>query len=286
MVLSRYIVQFNSYTKVIAVVILLGVVSSCSPEKKIATEFVSKASTKNILVLAPDYLFKVNLKTYLMDSLAIADDEKKDSLLLIHSEFLSELNDSLFIANYMLGYSKTLGRYGFKIFNQEQIEEFLSLDSNTYQINIAQVELEETIYTFRDEVSIYDNKYFYDHNLNAVYVNSWFEINNLDKDESVQQIYFSSDMITDIADGTFDYDIFSGKVRYMYNLDSLKTNVLYEFAYRLGREYAGYTFDFLLNDELNSKVQPDARTNKYWRYDPINHYFYPATDDRFILLKE
>lgn len=276
----------NLIKKFVSIVLVI-VVSSCNPEKKLAIEFASKANTKNLLVLAPDYLFKTNLKTYIMDSLDIADDENKDSLLLLHSEYLSDLNDSLFIVNYMLGYTKTLSSYGFRVFNQNQMEQFLSIDSNSYQVNIAQIEIEETLYTFRDEVDVFDRNYYHDHNLNAVYVNSWFEIYNLNNNtNNNHQIYFTTDMISDIPDGSFDYDIFSGKVRYMYNIDSLKIDVLYDFAYRLGKEYAGYTFDFLLNDELNKKIHPDSRSNKYWRFDPINHIFYPATDDKFIPINE
>lgn len=276
--------QLHIFFKTIISVIFLVALASCSPEKKLAIEFVSQANTKSVLVLTPDYLYKTNLKTYLMDSLGIADDESKDSLLLLHSKYLSNLDDSLFIANYILGYTKTLGDFGFRVFDQEQIEDFLTIDSNSFQVNIAQVELEETLYTFRDEVMVYDDHYYHDHNLNAVYVNSWFEIVNLDEESTVQHIYFASDMITDMADGSFDYDIFGGKVRYMYNIDSLELKVLYDFAYRLGKEYAGYTFDLLLNDELNKKIDPDLRSSNYWRYEPIDSFFYPATDDRFVPL--
>lgn len=276
----------HSLIKILSSILIIVIISSCNPEKKLAIEFASKAKTKSLLVLAPEYLFKTNLKTYIMDSLDIADDENKDSLLLVHSEYLSDLNDSLFIVNYMLGYTKTLNSYGFRTFNQNQMEQFLSIDSNSYQVNIAQIEIEETLYTFRDEVDVYDRNYYHDHHLNAVYVNSWFEIYNLSNNENNNQIYFTTDMISDIPDGSFDYDIFSGKVRYMYNIDSLKADVLYDFAYRLGTEYAGYTFDFLLNDELNREIHPDARSNKYWRYNPGSHIFYPATDDKFIPISE
>lgn len=249
-------------------------------------EFVTKAKTKSILVLTPDYLYKTNLKTYIMDSLGIADDEKKDSLLLLHSYFLVDLNDSLFIANYVLGYTKALGKFGIRVFEQDETEQFLRIDSNSYQVNIAQIELEETLYTYRDEEMIYDKYFYHDHNLNAVYVNSWLEINSFDDNTSKQHLYFTSDMITDIADGAFDYDIFSNKVRYMYNIDSLKLDVLYDFAYRLGKEYAAYTYDLLLNEELDKKIDSSVRSKNYWRYDPINHIFYPATDDRLQPINE
>ncbi len=278
--------KVNKLYKIVIILFLISTIISCSPEKKLAVDFVYKANTKNILVLTPDYLFKSNIKTYLMDSLGIADDENKDSLLLIHSDFLYDLNDSLFIENYLLGYTKSLSMFGFNVFIQKQSKDFLLKDSNSYQVNIAQIELEETLYTFRNEEMIYDTYFYHDHNLNAVYVNSWFEINNLDEDNYEHKIYFTSDMITDIADGMFDYDIFSNQVRYMYNIDSLKLDVLYAFAYRIGASYAEYTFDLLLNNKLDKELEPSARSTKYWRYDPVNHTFFLASDDRFMLLDE
>jgi hypothetical protein len=267
------------------ILIIASGITSCSPEKKLAIDFTNKANTKSILLLVPDYTYKVNLKTYILDSLDLSDDINKDSVLLSNSKYLSKLNDSLFIANYILGYAKSLSGFGFKMYHQNQLEDFLTIDSNSYQVNIAQIELEETLYTYRDEVDVFDSYYFHDHNLNAIYVNSWFEIDELDN-ESKHPIYFATDLITDMADGAFDYDIFSNRVRYMYNIDSLELNTLYDFAYRLGSEYAKYTFDVLLNQELDRKVEDGARSEKYWRYDPDQHTFYPATDDRFIPLDD
>jgi hypothetical protein len=278
--------KVNSLFKIVISLFLISTIVSCSLEKKLASDFVYKANTKNILVLTPDFVFKSNIKTYLIDSLGIATDQNKDSLLLIHSDFLYDLNDSLFIANYILGYTKSLSMYGFNVFTQKQTEAFLLNDSNSYQVNIAQIELEESLYTFRDEEIIYDTYFYHDHNLNAVYVNSWLEINNLDEDNYEHKIYFTSDMITDIVDGMFDYDIFSNQVRYMYNIDSLKLDVLYAFAYRIGATYAGYTFDLLLNNMLDKELDSSARSTKYWRYDPANRTFYLAGDDKFMLLDE
>lgn len=276
---------YNTVKILVIFSFLTGLVS-CNPEKQLAIDFASKSATKNILILTPEKLFKTNLKTYLLDSLEYNKNDNKDSVLLINSDYLYKLNDSLFLANYILGYAKTLSSFGFKVYSQNQINDFLTLDSNTYQINIAQIELEETLYTFRDEIEIYDNYYYHDHNLNAVYVNSWFEFSNTNEVSNKQQVYFTTDMITDIPDGSFDFDIFSGKTRYMYNIDSLEINALYAFAYRIGSEYARYTFDLLLNKNLDSKIPVDQRSETYWRYDPYYHTFYPSSDDRFIILDD
>ncbi|MDG1901950.1 MAG: hypothetical protein P8I80_06915 [Bacteroidales bacterium] len=247
-------------------------------------DFASNSSSKNIMVISPDYIFKTSLKTYLLDSLKIDNSLNTDSVLLANSRYLSNLDDSLFLANYILGFSKSLSAFGFNVYDQDQSGLFLALDSNTYQINIAQIEIEETLYTYRDETDIYDNYFYHDHNLNAIYVNSWFELSNPESIELSQKVFFTTDLITDIPDGVFDYDIFSGKVKYMYNIDSLEQNMLYSFAYRIGTEYAKYAFDYLLNQDLNKKLPPHQRSSRYWRYDVNNHIFYPATDDKFMPL--
>ncbi len=279
----------KKFRKKISVLIALGVVLvivSCSAERKVATSFVSNTHGSSILVIVPDFIYKANLKTYLMDSLGIKDDDKKDSLLLVHSKYLYTLDDSLFLANYTLGYYKGLQSYGFNVFLSDETEQFFQKDSNLYQINIAQLSLEETLYTFRDEETIYDRTYYHDHNLNAVYINSWFEIANLDLGGEKQHVYFTSDIITDIVDGKFDYDIFSNKIRYMYNIDTLKQDVLYPLAFRLGRQYAGYTFDLLLNKELDRNLKGKGRSTTYWHYNPLNSTFTPAESDKFDILEQ
>jgi hypothetical protein len=261
------------------------VISACNPEKKIAINYVSKAKNQSIMVIFPDYIYKKNLKTYLLDSLELDESSDTSEVLLENSEIIGGVNDSLFIANYESGYKRSLEYFGIKVYDEKMADAFLSLDSNAYQVNIAQLELEETLYSFRDEGMFYDQVYFHDHNLNAVYINSWFEISDINTDNGAQDVYFTTDLITDLVDGAFDYDIFKGKVRYMYNIDSLKQDMLYEFAFRVGVEYGRYTFDLLLNSEIDNQIDGSNRSETYWRYDPQKKLFFPALDDKFIPLK-
>ncbi len=266
----------------ILVLVILLIIQGCSLEHKYAVEFARNTSKRNILVFTATTVDKSNLKTYLLDSLENVTDNNKDSLLLVNSDFLNDINDSLFLANYNLGYLKTLKSLGLNVFTSDNVTDFLERDTNNYRINIAQVQLEETLYDYRDEMEIYGDNYYHDFALNSVYLNSWFEVSKYDKhDESKRYVYFATDFATDIPDGKFDYDIFSRKVRYMYNIDSLKVENIYEFAYYTGGEFAMFTFDLLLNSELNNKVPESERTN-YWSFDPENGVFYPAGEDRLV----
>ena len=147
---------------------------ACSLEHKYALEFARSTNKKNILLFTPKNIIKTNLKTYLLDTLKNANDDNSDSLLFIKSIYLQNINDSLFLANYSLGYIKTLSSLGFNVYTSDRITDFLSNDTNNYRISIAQIELEETLYDYHDESTIYGETYYHDHTLNALYLNSWF----------------------------------------------------------------------------------------------------------------
>ncbi len=267
--------------------VMLGfAIQGCSSERKLAMSYADNTGSVKIMVLQPENIFKINQKIFLLDSLGSIEDNQKDDFLLNHSLYLQHLNDSLFIANYMLGYTKELTKFGFHVYTEKQMQEFMNADSNAIQISIAQIELEETIYTFRDEAQTFGQTYYHDHDLNAVYVNSWFEFTFLNNHNQKPPIYFATDMLVDQVNGVFDYDQFAGQMRYMYNTDTISTTMLYDFAYDLGRVYAGFTFDRLLNSELDLKLPLDKRSDRYWRYDPYSQTFFLGDDDKFITLDE
>ena len=267
----------------VVIVVLALSIQACTIERKTAVAFTKKANVTSLIVLQPDQLFKINQKLYLLDSLGPVDKDREAEVLLENSLFLKDLNDSRFVDNYMLGYKNELARFGFHVYDASTMDQLPAKDSNVIQVSVAQIELEETLYPFRDETQIYRQNYFHDHQLNAVFVNSWFDITPSNHKSS---IYFATDMLVDQVESTFDYDVFSDQVRYMYNLEPMSTDMLYQFAYDLGRVYAGYTFDYLLNTELDRVLPPEDRTDRYWRYDPFSQTFFLAGEDRFISLDE
>ena len=281
MKLDKSIVKIVGF--LVGIVVLALSIQACSIERKTAVAFTKKANGTRLIVLQPDQLFKINQKLYLLDSLGPVDKGREAEVLLENSLFLKDLNDSRFVDNYMLGYKNELARFGFDVYDASTMDKVPAMDSNVIQVSVAQIELEETLYPFRDEAQIYGQNYFHDHQLNAVFINSWFDITPGNHKSS---IYFATDMLVDQVESTFDYDVFSDQVRYMYNLETMSTDMLYQFAYDLGRVYAGYTFDYLLNTELDRVLPPEDRTDRYWRYDPFSQTFFLAGEDRFISLDE
>ncbi len=268
----------------VTTIILIGV--SCSPQKKFASEFVSKSSKIKVMVLSPEIVYKNNLNTKIVDSLKITDEVIRDSLLWEQSVFFSHINDSLFIANYVLGYKTELAKYGIKIFDQESADSFFSEDSNAYLINIAQLEVEEEDYEYRDETEYYNYVYFHDHLFKAININTWFEINELNDDSISENMFYATNTITDDLNSSFDFNVFSEKVEYIYEVDSLTLPKIYEYTYLLGRIYATYTFDFMMNRYINKKQGTALKKEELLRYNPNTRTFFFAGENRFISMDE
>jgi len=254
---------------------------SCSPEKRLANSFVKTEVKRNILLLNTDVLYKTNQKKYILDSLEITDESLFDSVLYVNSDFIQYIDDEKFLDNYLLGLEKELKVFGFTVFKESQISDFMEVDSIAYVVYLAQVEAEEDLFPYRDETVYYDNYLYHDHLLNSLSVFSWFEINKVNEDED-KHVYFTEDVVVDEVDGEFTVDFFGGDIKYFYKIDSLKPAEIYDFAYTLGRKYAGYTFDLLLNNYIRENLYQG--TDTYWRFDPYTNTFFPATDDKFILL--
>jgi len=270
---------------IILLVTILIIIVSCNPQKKFATDFVTKSDQFSIMVLSPEFVYKNNLNTLLVDSLNITDEFIRDSILWQQSHFFKELNDSLFIANYILGYKVELEEYNVNIFDEESSMEFLEKDSNSYMINIAQLEIEEEDYDFRDETTIYDYVYFHDHKLKAVNINSWFEINMIN-DSSEENLFYTTNTITDDLNSSFDYNIFNGEVEYIHEIDSLTVHKIYEYAYLLGRIYATYTYDFMMNRYISKNQGYAVKKGDLLRFNPNTNTFFIAGENRFISMDE
>jgi len=261
-------------TTVLLSVVLVALGQS---ERKTAKLFVAKAAGIFIDITPPPFIYKYNLKTGIFDTIPYHNQREKDSILWVHSDFIQHIDDSVFIQHFMKGYKTELGKYGIHVTDHRA-------DSNSYRVNVAQIELEEQYYFFSDTAYYSNDVYVHNHYLNALDVSSWFSLKGPLVNNKTGKVLFAENLLTDNLDGHFEVDPFSGRIKYLYNIDSLTVKKIYDYALNLGRTYAGYTFDFLLNAFLDKELTASHRTDRYWRYDPYRKKFFFARDDRFILL--
>lgn len=258
------------------ILLMMGLFTMGQSERKLAKEFVAKASKISIYVKSPSFLYKDNLKTGIFDSISYQNKREKDSILWTHSRFIQHIVDSVFIKDYMKGYTSELRKYGMHVVTKSKS------DKNTYTVDISQILLEEQYYFFSDTARYGNDVYVHHQFLNALDVSSWFLLQGPLVSGKSGKILFTENLLTDNIDGHFDIDPYSGEIEYLYQLDSLTVKKIYIYAQNLGRTYAGYTFDYLLNTFLGKTTSASHRTKRYWRYDPYRKRFFFARGDRFV----
>ena len=276
------ILLFKKTTFFVIFVPFFFLLNSCSVEYKIAKEFVDAPNNISLLVFTPDYILKNNLKTYeypVYDSLS---GDELDSALFFNSLFLQNINDSIFFENYVNNLNLGLSRYGFKVFPEYMLDSFLLIQSDTYILNIAQIQLEEYVLTYTAEE--YFDEYLFSEtiDLNAVNINSWFEITKLNSDENEKKVLYASHVVFDDMRGSFSQNVFTGEVTFSYRIDQMTENDIYELSALLGAKYAGYTFDYFLNNYIIKHLPENIHSDKYLHYNPYRKTLTPVYDDSFI----
>lgn len=274
----------RTYPLIILVAFISALASSCSIEKKIAREYIKDDSTRMVLVMQPDYIFKKSLKEWEIDSADVMDDWTLDSLLWVNSMFLQYINDSLFLDYYVSNYILELEKLGFTVYGEDSLMSFLSGQSNAFIVNMAQLEVEEYIMPIQEEEQFGEYVYYEVIDLNAINLNSWFEISRVNEEEEMA-MFFASHYLTDGMEGYFRYYWYTGEVGFNYEVDTIPMENLYKLSALAGYVYAGYTFDYLMNKYIDKRMEKEQqqRSTIYYRYDRMRKYLDEADEEeRFI----
>lgn len=258
-------------------------------ERKMARIFIKDQKPDKILLLLPDYVYKFNQNSDLLDTLSYANDQEKEGVLWKYSHFIQYISDSTFKKRLEKGYRDEIKAFGIQVFGADNTAQFFSSGGKGFIINLAQIELDEDNYLYTDTAYVESLAYVFKKKLNALDVNIWFEISKVNaakNDSTAHQVLFAENLLTDQLEGGFQPDETGTHFTYPYRIDRLTPDKIYEFIEDLGRTYADYTFDYMLNRYLDRHIPPKGRSKRYWRYDPYHKHLFIATDDRFVPLEK
>lgn len=276
------------YQKIIFFIITIAVFQfllSCTPEKKIAKKFLEKEKYGSILVISPDVLYMTNLKKHEIENPDSLDQYTLDSLLYYNSKYLQYLSDSTFIEKYVNNLLKEFQNLGFDTYTEEYFDVFLSLESPSYILNIAQLELEEDIKTITEDDFSDGWAYHVNIDINTVTVYSWFELSTVNSSEDKKEVLYADHYVSDDVQGYFRESLLFSKVKYEYVIDSLKVDDVYELSTYIGGLYADYVFDYLMNKEIEKQITVKSRLPVYLHYDRIRNKLYPVEESRFTIIE-
>lgn len=273
--------------KLIAFGVLLFSLASCTLESKLTRSIINTRSNYKILVLKPDFLFKVNQKEDSIANLSDLSKEAKDSITISKSIFLRNIKDSLLLNTYFTSIVDELKAYGLKVYTDSSAHKFYKSDSIAYIFDISQVELDENLLPFEDKIYVDTAWYIQSFQLNAVSLDSWFEATEVNGSQKKSKILFSEHIANDIIKGSFQTSVIGEQINYRYKRENLTLEDIYKFASYSGKKNAEYIFDYIINElvkqKLNSLNQPAS--TQYYHYNRNYNYVSPVNQDRLIIIK-
>ena len=259
---------------------------SCSVERKLAREFVESKPDISVLVLPLNTVLKNNIKRDAIGDTSNMDPWQVDSAAIANSLFLKGISDSAFLETYINSMFDEFDRLGIKVYDEPHLDSFLFIKTPAYILSIAQIELEE-YYSIQEESEEFgDLVYHKDISLNGVSINSWFELTRLNPKEEGHELFYASEELSDFVDGYFSQNIFTGNVQFKYVKREMETDDIYRYCEILGKRYAGYAYDYFMNEYISDNFPLGKERRSFMRYNRENRTIDPAEDNRFIFLDE
>ena len=262
---------------VLAAILLL---LSCSEQQSIARRFVKNNRKTVVALYLPQRLVKHNLRN---DSIPaeLADSSLQTQIAYLEKQIkvIDKINDDKYLDIIYISMKDALKDYGLNIEYWEA--ETLQPDSTHWVIEIPQIEVTEVCEPQQFCGWVDYNKYCMDVPVDLVNVATWF---NLANDTTYMMTFTEQNYFND-TDVSFDIDYQNSKVVSKTYCDTINIDGFYRFASILGRLYAGYCYDYLLNKYIdNHNVEQIDSINRY-RYDPYEKYFYRTDRDYLIEVK-
>lgn len=253
----------SSVEKLLLFVLFLLFFSSCQTELKLAKSFVAEQTQTRVAVYFPEQ----------------ADVKVEYNMQYGQTEVLQGFSQNLFLDVMYEAYADMLRVYGLDVYVPEDIDN-VQVDSTHWLVMLSRMEISGRITEYEDYLFSDTDEFSYKHPLNTVNVASWFEIN----DGEWRPVQFCEHNLMDGFDSKADYSLWKGQVDYEYTIDTLTLNDVYNYAVYLGKLYAGYTYDYMMNSYVGAKTN---NVNYYYnvmlRYDPYKkHLFYAEDGDMFI----
>ena len=275
--------KYNRIGILFFVTMLIALLTSCTAERELAREFIKTKKDIPILLLSTDRLILTNEKLKKItnfDSLKVAT---QDSLWTTKTLYLDSVNDAKLLSLFYEKFKTELQYYGFKVFTQDSIDNFNAIETSKYTLNLAQTEISEDDYIYRDEEAFYNSLvYYHDNVINILKLNFWFEFSaSVFKNEKV---FYSEFPISDKLESRFVLDNESDNVSYQYRITPIALDNIYQLTDYSAQRSANYFFNYLMNKYVKENLPTDIVAPKYFSYDYNTGFLFNNENDKFVEL--
>jgi hypothetical protein len=252
--------------------------TACSLERKLARKFIKHQENKGaVLVVQPFSLDMYNSNEYNLDSLNIPDGLPLDSLLFLQTNLLKNVSDSVFLENYLNGFINSLRKNGFQVFLPDEFEDFKNAETPAYIFKFAQVELNEEIYPYTISEEFSGTFFYKVFELNLINISSWFEFEA--RDTTWRKVFFAEDAVVDEISGDVFIDKKKNSPVLYYEIDSLSVGEVYQMATDVGKKYASFFTDYLMNVYINKHFTKGLKASVFFHYDAETKMLFPYLEE-------
>lgn len=244
--------------------LLVLILTGCQTELKLARTYMAEHPSIEAAVFFPD------------EALVIVEYNNQYGR---QTEVLNGFNQDLFLDVMYGAYAETLGDYGILVYVPDNIDS-IPVDSTHWLVMLSQMEISGRITEYEDYLFSDSDEFSYKHPLNTVNVASWFEVN----DGDWRPVLFCEHNLTDGFESDVDFSFWENNIDYNYTIDTLKLDDVYNYAVYLGKLYAGYTYDYMMNSYVRTVLRKKGYAYQMMlRYDPYKKQLrYMEEGDGFV----
>jgi hypothetical protein len=262
---------------------LFFLLASCSAERKLANKLSRETDKIAVMLITTDQIYADQMTIPDVEGWDDMDPNIQDSVRFASGRVVKDLSGDQYLNIFRQSYVKELSRYGIKVFGESELEGFHSWEGDAWLVNLAQVEVQESVDLVRDEEVVNGSLYAYDFPVTNVNIGSWFEVARMNaSSDAPMEVLFASYDISDDYQGYFTQNFVTGEVGYSLMTDTLNLEKFYKAIAFTGRLYAGYTFDHILNIRVKNQLEGQERSGRFYRFDPYRRFLFTTENDRFI----
>ena len=247
-------------------VLIIVLVSACSPERKLARQYVKTNSGSGILIMPLYELYKDNL-TLSYDTTIQYSPDQQDSLAWEQSCFVKHVSDSVFLTLFTNSLIDRLSFFGYDVYLDGSSDVFLGLPDPKWILQVAQLQLNEqhSIYPY-NVYSIETGEPVADEiRVNTVKLESWIEA-SLANGGQKQVLYLEGYIQDEVRQG-IDFSFSEGVSNVHLTRDSVGMDDVYKMAEELGKKHADLLFDYFMNEYIRTNLPAGILPKKYYYID-------------------
>ena len=270
--------------RIILSLLVLMIFVSCAPHKNMAYDFVKKSKGASVAFYVPNELKKTNMRADCKPEnpeFASLDEAQLQDTINSRIKILNSIDNEVFLNVMIASFEETLKDYNLTLNYWENDNK--TPDSLHWIVDLSHMEIQETIGHQITTCGAEGNYELFP--VTRINVASWFDLLNGDNHELV----FTEQNYEDyIVDCQYSLDSVNNLIANV-EFHNVSLDGFYDFAVMLGKLYAGYTFDFFMNEYVKKEMKKKEKEYSdeiFMRYDPYEAYIYYTTSDRLVRINE